>query len=382
MPKIEIKNLEKAGQRILRAIKDNELIIIYGDSDLDGVSSVIIFKETITSAGAKNYFVYFPHREEQGYGINEKSLAFLKDKAPALFVALDCGIGNVKEIDLANKMGFEVLVIDHHEPLDAYPKALIIVDPKQEGDKYPFKEFANVGLVFKLASHILKNPESLRKSFLELVAMATIADMMPREEDNENMIMEGMGYLEESWRPGIKSLYGLKAFKGLTLSEKISRVNSLLNIIDIKNGLPAAYRILTEPDIRETEELAERLLEKGEEKKIRIREIIAETEEKIFNKNDNIIFEGDDKWELILLGVVASVISNNHQKPCFLYRRHENDSQGSVRAPEGFNTVEAMKTCKDFLLTYGGHPRASGFKLKNEDLDKFKERLIKYFNKI
>jgi len=375
----KIKNLDKAAKRILRAIREKEPIVIYGDSDMDGVCSVVILEETIVSAGAKNYTVYFPDREIEGYGINKKSLSSLK--SPALLVVLDCGIGNVKEVDLANKMGFEVVIIDHHEPLNKYPAASIIVDPKQKGDNYPFKEFANVGLVFKLSENILGNKmsEPLKKSFLELVAMATIADMMPRKEDNEEMIMEGMGYLKDTWRPGLQALFNLYEFKKLVLIEKIIKVNSLLNIRDVKDGLPVAYRLLIEPDIKKAEAIADKLLEAGEEKRIMIREIVKEIEDRILRKKENIVFEGDESWNLILLGVAAAIIAKNTKKPVFLYTKYEKDSQGSVRAPDGFNTVEAMKKCDDFLLTYGGHPRASGFKVKNKDLERFKERLMEYF---
>ncbi len=374
---VKIKNLEKAAKRIIKAIKKQEPIIIYGDSDMDGVSSVIILKEAVVSAGAKNYTVYFPDREIEGYGINKRALSSLT--SPALLVVLDCGIGNVKEVDLANKMGFEVVIIDHHEPLEEYPKASIIVDPKQEGDKYPFKEFAAAGLAFKLAEHILELSDPLRKSFLELVAMATIADMMPRKEDNEAMIIEGMGYLKDSWRPGIQALFNLYDFKDLSLMEKIIKVNSLLNIRDIKDGMPVAYRLLTESDIKKVEKMAEELLDKRVEKKRMIQEIIREAEERILMKNDNIIFEGDESWDLILLGVAAAVVSKGTKKPVFLYKRYNKDCQGSVRAPDGFNTVEAMKSCSKLLSTYGGHPKASGFKVSNKKLDKFKKCLIKYF---
>ncbi|KPJ55284.1 hypothetical protein AMJ47_00180 [Parcubacteria bacterium DG_72] len=372
----KIKNLDKAAKRILKAIKHKEPIIIYGDSDMDGVCSVIILKEAIVSAGAENYTVYFPDREIEGYGINKKALSSLT--SPALLVVLDCGIGNVKEVDLANKMGFEVLIIDHHEPLNEYPKASIIVDPKQEGDKYPFKEFASVGLVFKLAEQILKISEPLRKSFLELVAMATIADMMPRKEDNEQMILEGMTYLKDSWRPGIQALFSLYDFENFSLMEKIIKVNSSLNIRDIKDDLPVAYRILTESDIKKAEKMAEELLDKGVEKKRMIQEIVKETEQRILMKNENIVFEGDESWDLILLGVAAAVVSKNFKKPVFLYRKYDKNSQGSVRAPDGFNTVEAMKSCSKLLSTYGGHPKASGFKVSNKNLEKFKKCLIKF----
>jgi len=381
--KKEIKNLKKAAKRILKAVKKKEPIIIYGDSDMDGVSSVIILKEAINSIGGTLSAVHFSDREEEGYGISEKALLSLKKYAPALFITVDLGIGNFKEVDAANKMGFEVIIIDHHEILDKIPNASIVVDPKQKGDKYPFKHFAAVGLVFKLVEEIFKGkmPGLLKKSFLELTAMATIADMMPRERDNEEMIIEGMSYLPESWRPGIKALFSLKDFEGLILSQKIIKANSILNIRDIKEGLPAAYRLLTISDQKEAEKIAEDLFKRNVEKRIKIKEVVRKIEDKIKFKEENIVFEGNKNWDLILLGVAAAIVSKNTKKPVFLYSERNKKCQGSVRAPDGFNTVEAMKACADILITYGGHPKAAGFTIKRENLEKFEKCLIKYFRK-
>ena len=298
----------------------------------------------------------------------------MKKYSPALFLALDCGIGNFKEIKIAKKLGFEVIVIDHHEILDKLPSASIIVDPKQKGDKYPFKYFAAVGIVFRLTKILLgeKMTEILQNNFLELVALATIADMMPRVEDNEQMIIEGLGSLKSSWRPGIQALFELEP--------EVIKVNSILNIRDVEQGLPAAFRLLTSSDKKEAEKLAKRLLEKGAEKRERIREIVAEVEEIIIGKEkEPIIFEGNENWELIYLGIVDSILSQKTQKPVFLYKKGKEESQGSIRAPSGLNTVQAMKKCSENLITYGGHPQASGFKINNKHLEQFKECLIKYF---
>ncbi len=379
----EIKNLKKAANRILKAIKFKERIVIYGDADLDGVSSVIILKECIKNLDGEIAAVYFPDREE-GCGINEKALKYLKKYAPALFLALDCGIGNFKEVEIARELGFEVIIIDHHEILDKLPSASIIVDPKQKGDRYPFKYFANVGIIFRLAKLLLKKgmAESLRRNFLELVAMATIADMMPRVDENKLMIEEGLKYLESSWRPGIQVLFRLEAFKSLPLFERVYKVNSLLNIRNIENRLPASFRLLTSLDKKEAEKLAEKLFEKSVQKKARIREIIEEAKDKISKKpTSSIVFEGSSNWELILLGVVASVIAQEEQKPVFLFKKGKAESQASIRAPDGFNTVEAMKNCSKNLITYGGHPQAAGFSIKNENLEEFKNCLIDYFKK-
>jgi len=406
---MEIKNLRRAAKRISAAIKSKENIILYGDADMDGISSVIILKEAVENLGGKVKAVYFPNREKDGYGINEKALSYLKKYSPALLIALDCGIGNFKEVKTARKIGFEVIIVDHHEILGKVPDASIVVDPKQPGDKYPFKQFAAVGLAFRLSEFLLgkKMTGALRNNFLELAAMATIADMMPRIADNEKIIGEGLSSLRESWRPGIQALFNVcsietdlsapsevsgtkrgrgegnkftKGFNYLSPIRQVEKINSLLNIPDIEEGRPAAFRLLTCTDIKEAEKLAEKLFQKNIQKREKIREIIFFLEEKVFeNPKSPIIFEGSSGWQLILLGTVASVISQRRQKPVFLYKKGKKESPGSVRAPNGFNVVEAMKQCSKVLINFGGHPQAAGFRIKNENLEKFRDCLVKYF---
>jgi single-stranded-DNA-specific exonuclease len=236
---MEIKNLDKVAKRILKAIKNEEKIILYGDADLDGVSSVILLKESIENLNGKISAIYFPDREVEGYGISKKSLEILKEFSPALFIVLDCGISNFEEIELAKKLGFEVIIIDHHEILDNLPKAEIIVDPKQPGDDYPFKELATVGIVFKLSQILLKDKmtEILKRNFLELVALATLADMMPQVKENKTLIEEGLISLENSWRPGIMVFLKEDSLQRYNISKKVSKIISFLNVRNIENGL-------------------------------------------------------------------------------------------------------------------------------------------------
>jgi len=312
---MEIKNLKKTANRILKAIKSKERIILFGDSDLDGASSVIVLKETIENLGGGVEAVSFPDRED-GYGINIKSLNNLKKYAPALFISMDCGISNFKEIEEANKLGFEVIVIDHHEILGKLPAASIIVDPKQEGDDYPFKVFANIGIIFRLAKVLLKDKmsENLKRNFLELVAMATIADMMPLIDENKKMVEEGLGYLETSWRPGIQALFDLENFEFLPLFERVCKLNSLLNIRDFKNNLPVPYRLLICSDIKEAKEFTNELVRKNVKKRAIIGGIIEEVRSRIAeNPFSSIVFEGDPDWDLILLGIVFKYYSKNKE---------------------------------------------------------------------
>ncbi|MBZ9571806.1 DHH family phosphoesterase [Patescibacteria group bacterium] len=381
---MEIKNLKKAAQRIIVAIKSKEKIILYGDADLDGVSSVLILKETLKTLGGEIPAIYFPDREKEGYGLNVKALNYLKNEAPSLLITLDCGIGNFEEIKLAKKLGFEVIIVDHHQVLNKIPQASIVVDPKQKGDEYPFKELANAAIAFKLSQALLgkKLTQSLKENFLELVALATIADQMPRIEENQIFIEEGIRSLRNSWRPGLRAFLKINLLKSCkNFQEFIQRIISSLNTADVKNHLTGAYLLLTQKDEETAEYLVKGLLEKSSQRKVRIREINREVEERILKKSEEIVFEGASDWSLTLLGPVASRICQKYKKPTFLFQKGQKESQGAVRIPQGLDGVKAMGTCPEILETYGGHPPACGFRIKNENLEQFKKRLIEYFSK-
>jgi single-stranded-DNA-specific exonuclease len=374
---MEIKNLKKAADRIKAAVENKERIILYGDADLDGTTSVIILDEAIKNLGGQTSAVYFPNRETQGYGINQAGLNFLKKYAPALLVSLDLGIGNIKEVEIAKKMGFEVIIVDHHEILDSLPKAKIVVDPKQKGDR-TFKGLANVGITFKLVELILgdKMTENLRKNFLELVALATIADMMPREEENEIFITEGLRNLEQTWRPGLQAFFETGYFDLLPLSQKVAKMIQVLNTRDVENEEPASFRLLTNHSLEECKDMVRRLLAKAEQKREKIDKISQDIEKRMHLASP-LIFEGDTEWEFYYLSAAASILSQKHKKPTFLYKKLQDESQGTVRMPTGGNAVAMMKKCKKYLLTFGGHPMAAGFRVKNENLENFKTCLLK-----
>jgi len=381
MGKLKIKNIEIAAERIRKAVLNKERIVLYGDSDLDGISSVVILKEAINSLGGEVSAVFFPDRENDGYGINMHALGLLKDKAPALFITLDLGIGNIKEVDEANKMGFEVMIVDHHETLVGIPNALIIVDPKQESDPFPFKGMANVGIAFKLCEEVLGDniSNSQRNSFLELAALGTIADMVPQIDENEKIIEEGLRSLKNTFRPGLKAFLDVLGH-GNVFEGHIQRIISALNAAESVNYDNESYFLLTSSSIVESREMVQNLLNKNFGKQQKIRDIVAEVERRINQKPDDpVIFEGDPAWRLTLAGSVASILCNKYAKPVFIFKRGDKESCGSVRNPKGTNSVDAMKSCCEHLMTYGGHANASGFRLKNDNLEHFKNCLNKFF---
>ncbi len=380
----KLKNIEAVAERIKSAITNNERIIVYADSDADGICSAVILQDAIKNLGGSVDTVLFPNREEDGYGINQRALGLVKEKSPALFVTLDLGISNNHEIDALNKMGFEVVVVDHHQPPDVLPPASIIVDPKQPGDESGLTYLANVGLTFKLCEALLGEKMSVqtRNSFLELVALATISDMVPQIGDNVAFIEEGLRSLAHTFRPGLKAFLdelGMGSVAAGLHLKVISAINAAESV-DFGND---AYVLLTSAGRAECQELAQKLLGKVTFKQMVIKQITEEVERRIAVKADEaIIFEGDPAWKLTLAGPVCSVVAQKYGKPTFIYKKMETESAGSVRSlGEGQNSVDAMKTCEDILITYGGHPKASGFRVANENLEEFKQRLIKYFSK-
>ncbi|MCK4454142.1 DHH family phosphoesterase [Candidatus Parcubacteria bacterium] len=410
----EIKNLKKAANRILKAIKNKEKIIIYGDADLDGTASVVILEEAIenlegniaavyphtkrghSAFGTKTdevsprygVEVYFVDRENEGYGINKNALAFLKHLSPALLIALDLGITNFEEVKIAKKLGLETIIIDHHQVIDSLPDASIIVDPKQKDDNYPFKEFAAAGLVYELTKVMLKDKmsNSLDNSFLELAALATIADMMVREEDNKTYIEKGLQSLKDTQRIGLKVFFEINSLNspagGLKEKEKVQKIVSALNVSEIKDHLTEAYLLLTCQNKGKAKNLVEKLLDRNEARRSQIKDIVEQVEERILDNSDSVIFEGDIGWPNVLIGSVASRVCNKHKKPTFIFKKRKENSMGAVRVPSNMDAVKAMKSCQKLLMTFGGHAPAAGFTVKNENLEKFKKCLIKYFKNV
>ncbi len=296
-------------------------------------------------------------------------------------MTLDLGIGNITEVDVANEMGFEVIIIDHHEPLAGSPAASIIVDPKQEDDPYPFKGLADVGVAYNLCLEILGKDisKNLNNSFLELAALGTISDMVPQVEQNQEIIELGLRSFKNTFRPAFKAFLDIlgdgKVFEG-----SLPKIISALNAAESLDFINESYLLLVCPSFEKCKEMAQRLLDKNRAKQVQVKNIIAEVERRISQKPDEpIIFEGDPAWKLTLAGSVASTICNKYEKPAFIYKKMDKESCGSVRNPKGTNSVDAMKECDSFLMTYGGHAQASGFRVKNEHLEKFEGCLNKFF---
>jgi len=382
----EIRNLKKTAQRIERAIKNKEKILLFSDSDLDGVTSFIVLEETIKSLGGKiEDFYFFGRSLEEMHGFNKDALKYFEKSGPALLITLDCGITNFEEIETANKLGLETIIIDHHQVLNKLPNASIVVDPKQEKDKYPFKELAAVGIVCHLSRLLFKNKwdTEIKRSIMELTALGTLADMMKISDDNEVFIKQGVPSLINSHRPAFRALLDIIDKDKYSPNEVIRKIIGILNITGIKNHIPQSYSFLTCPDKSLCKKTIEKLCEQNKERRLRVKNIAEDIGEKIDEQWPvSVIFEGNKDYSLSIAGALSSRTCNRFKKPCFIFQKGDKISKGSVRTPKGVDSVKAMKHCSDLLVVFGGHAQASGFTIKNKNLEKFEQCLSKYFSKI
>ncbi len=376
----EIKNLKKAAKIIKKAIKKQEKIIIFADGDLDGTTSAIILEETIQNLSGKVDLVFFPDRDTDGYGLTEKALDNFISRAPGLLVLLDCGIGSFSGIKKAFNAGFKVIVIDHHEILGKLPQQALIVDPKQPKDKYHFKKLANVCLVYKLSQEILnkKMPELVQKSFLELGALGAIADMVPEENCNKKIIEGGINCLQETFRPGFLALIDYVRMEGDAKRSIFQKIVTILNITGSINNLTESYLLFKEKNLAIAKEMVRNLADESKKRQMRIQEI---TEQAILSDKlgNNIVFIGNEIWEQILTGPVASRVCNKIKKPTFIFKIGDEKCRGSVRMPDKRDGVLAMKSCENFLEVYGGHPPAAGFTTSKDKVEGLKKCLEEYF---
>jgi len=389
-----MKGVKKTVKRIKKALKNKEKIVIFGDFDADGVCSCAIMSNVLKLLGAC-LEIYIPDRNKEGYGLNKKAIQKLYSKGIKLIITVDCGSTDFEEIKLANKLGIDTIIVDHHLMPNKAPLAYSIVNPKQKGENYPFKYLAAVGVVFKVAQALLRDiknqaKEGWEKWLLDLVAIATVTDSMPLIGENRTLVKYGLVVLAKTKRPGLKKLMEISGIKPFVDSDLVTNLNVYtlgyvigprLNAAGRMGNANLAYDLLVVKSKKKAEELAQKLDIKNKERQKLTREIVKEVDDRIKIGKNKLIFEGDKKWHMGIVGIIASRLLDKYFKPVVLFQKLKEKSKGSARSIPGFNIVEAFSECKDFLEDYGGHPQAAGFTVKNENLDKFKEKLFKIANK-
>ncbi len=381
-----LPDMDKAVNRIVRAIEGSEKILIFGDYDVDGITSVYLLASFLRNLGADVHFV-IPHRLREGYGLSEKGVASAKKLGATLIVTVDNGVGAVDEIAHAASMGIDVVVVDHHEPAARIPDACAVIDPKLPGSGYPFTDLAGVGVTYKLVQALVtvKGYGSASKDpseYLDVVALGTVADVVPLTGENRVFTKLGLRALESSDKPGIEAL---KELSGLTRrkieSEHVAfilapRINAAGRMGDSESGI----RLLFSQNIDEARAIAEGL----EDDNSRRRQVDEETLHQALSKIERQygrdlpagIVLWSRKWHPGVLGIVASRLAERFRRPAVLIAVEGDSARGSCRSVKGFDVYAALSDCRQHLTGYGGHSHAAGITLNKCDLENFRDAFV------
>ena len=371
-------DMQKAVDRINEAIENEEKILVYGDYDADGITSTVLLVETLISMGA-NVSSYIPNRFEEGYGPNKEAFTKIIDSGITLIITVDNGIAGVEEVDIANELGCDVIVTDHHKIQDTIPNAYAIIHPEHPEGNYPFKKLAGVGVAFKLAHALL---EIFPDFLLDLVAIGTIADMVSITDENRIFVKQGLELINEDPRIGLKMLLELSGIDTKIDEQTVGfyiapKLNSIGRMDSAKLGL--TFLMAEEPVTARA--LAEQIEQYNIQRKQVTEDIVKDVISKIENseiKQKNVIMVSGEYHEGVL-GIVASNIVEKYQKPVFIMNEKEGVLKGSARSIFDFNIYIAMNKISDLFLAFGGHTLAAGFSFEKSNFEKIEEFLDKEF---
>ncbi|MCJ8011703.1 single-stranded-DNA-specific exonuclease RecJ [Paenibacillus sp. KQZ6P-2] len=372
--------MDKAVPRILQAIEQSEHILIYGDYDADGVSSTSLMIYFMRHLGA-SYDIYIPHRSNEGYGLHNHALDWAHQQGVSLIITVDTGISAVEQIAYANSLGMDVIVTDHHEPPEVLPNAYALINPKQPGCPYPFKGLAGVGVAYKLAQAVLKEPPV---EWTEIVAIGTIADLMPLTGENRILVSRGLECMRHTSFPGIQALMEVSGFNmGAVTSVNVAfGMAPRINASGRLDHAGSAVALMTTGDMEEAQQLSHALDELNKERQQVVETIVEEAliqlQDKMINGSvpDVIVLAGEG-WNVGVVGIVASKILERYYRPVIILGIDPETGmcKGSARSIPGLDIYEALTSCKELMDHYGGHPSAAGMSLSRDQLPAFEEAL-------
>ncbi len=400
------KDMEKAVARIFDAIDQKEKIIIYGDYDADGICGSVVLHSLLSLLKA-DFDVYIPDRFHEGYGLNEKALAEIIKIGAKLIITVDCGVTDVSEIAFVKKHAIDVIIVDHHLVPPIPPDAYAMINPKSEEEPYPFKFFCATGLAFKVACALIASPRAEKyaiakgaeKWLLDVVAIASVADMVPLTGENRTLVKYGLLVIEKTKRLGLKLLIDTQAQRQATrpqqpFSDKITSQTIAFTIAPRINATSRMAHATTSFEllVTQSEEMARNLVAKVEDlnngRRRAVEKILEEAEEMIGDivaqegKIPPILCLGKDDWIPGVAGLVSGRLTEKYGKPSFIYGKAHDHYKGSCRSVGDLNIVEVMRACESqhpgLLREFGGHAMAGGFAIVPEHIKKFKEFCVHY----
>ncbi len=377
-----LPDMEKAVDRIVTAIKNKEKIVIYGDYDVDGITSITVLKSFLEERGLQ-VDQYIPNRLEEGYGLNKPALEEIASKKYDLMITVDCGISAIEEIDYANSLGIQTIITDHHEPVEELPKAFAVIDAKRKDNKYPFRELAGVGVAFKLSQAIsirlgLEEKEYLK--FLDIVCVGTISDIVPLVDENRVITKLGLRLVQQTKNIGLKALLQASGYNKIDSNTVSFGIAPRINASGRMGYQEDALALFLSKNIVEVNDLVKKLNGYNTKRQEIERNIYNEALAKIENEhldNNNVIVVGGNGWHHGVIGIVASKITDLYFKPSILLCFEDDIGKGSGRSIPGFDLHEALNKCSNSLEKFGGHAMAIGVTVKKDNLDQFENDIEK-----
>lgn len=381
-----LKDIKKGLSRLLKAIQDNEKIIIYGDYDADGITSVVILYKFIKEV-TPHIDYYIPDRIQEGYGLKIPAIERFKKDNVKLIITVDCGISDIEEITYAQSLGIDTIVLDHHEISGPLPPAVASINPNRDDCAFPFKGLAGVGIAFNfiIALRGTLNKEGFWKNnnypnlkeYLDIVTLGTIGDIAPLTDENRIFTKIGLELISEGQRPGIKALKEVCGVDNQTIDSfkasfsLIPRINAAGRIASPSE----AVKLLLTDDLSEARILAEKLDSYNRHRQLMEKKILNDILEIISNntsveKMNSLVF-ASDKWHPGIIGIVASRLVELFNRPAFIISLNNGVGKGSGRSVSGFNIYKGIQQCSHLLLSFGGHYHAAGISIKEENIDEF-----------
>ncbi len=374
-------DMEKAVNRIIKAIENKENVAIYGDYDVDGITSTTVLKKFLQERGLETK-EYIPNRLLEGYGLNKEAIEDIAKNDCKLIITVDCGISGNSEIDYANSFGIETIVTDHHEAGEKLPNAIAVIDAKRKDNTYPFRGLAGVGVVFKLIQGIsiklnLEEKEYLK--YLDLVCIGTISDIVPLIDENRVIAKLGLKLLNQTKNVGLRELINTIGFEEMNSSSVSFGIAPRINACGRMGHQEEALKLFLTENDEEAKQITEKLntynkIRQEKEKKIYEEAISMINNEK---KNKNTIVLAGKNWHHGVIGIVSSKITEMYFKPSILICLEGEQGKGSGRSIPGFDLYKALTKCKNTLEKYGGHEMAVGLSLNKKNLKQFEKEFEK-----
>ena len=382
-----MQDMDKAVERVLKNIKSGKPIMVFGDYDVDGTTGAAALYLAFQKFGADVTY-YIPDREKEGYGLSYHGIEIAKDNGIDLIITCDCGINAFVQVDFANEQNIDIIITDHHTTDTELPKAHAILNPKREDCEYPFKGLCGGGVAFKLITAVgneLNIPLTDYEEIIPLITLGIAADVVPIKDENRVLVHHGLNILKNLEKPGLKTLLELAGLKGqVSVGQLVFSIAPRINAAGRLGDANRAVELLVTDDQDKARLLVKELDNENKRRQMIQQAVVDEALLKVNAeadlKNENALVLANAGWHPGVVGIVASKIKEEFNRPTIIIALENGSGKGSARSVAGFDLYEALTACKTHLDGYGGHPMAAGLTLSNQKLEDFKKAFINFAN--